>query len=51
VRSDEFNVDDGMRDALVTSHVPIKDVAELLTQDRILQAIMYFDERLKGRRV
>ncbi|MFB0990701.1 MAG: hypothetical protein QMB78_00565 [Rhodospirillales bacterium] len=31
VRSDEFNVDDGMRNALVTSHVPIKDVAELLT--------------------
>ena len=47
VRSDEFNVDDGMRNALVTSHVPIKDVAELLTQDRILQAIMFFDERLK----
>jgi 4-hydroxy-L-threonine phosphate dehydrogenase PdxA len=47
VRSDEFNVDDGIWNALVTSHVLIKDVAELLTEEQILQAIMFFDERLK----
>ena len=47
-RSGEFNVVDGMWNARVTSHVPIKDVAGLLTVERILQAILLSDETLKA---
>lgn len=47
-RFGEFNVVDGMWNVRVTSHVLIKDVAGLLTEERVLHARMLSDETLKG---
>jgi len=38
-RASEFNVIDGMWNARVTSHVPLREVADLLTVERIVEAI------------
>jgi 4-hydroxythreonine-4-phosphate dehydrogenase len=46
-RASEFNVIDGMWNARVTSHVPLRDVADLLTVDRIVEAIALADRILK----
>ncbi len=43
----EFNVVRGMWNARVTSHVPLKDVAGLLTVERIVDAIALADRTLK----
>ena len=45
--SGEFNVVRGMWNARVTSHVPLKDVAGLLSEDRIVDAIDLADRTLK----
>ncbi|MBT4395224.1 MAG: 4-hydroxythreonine-4-phosphate dehydrogenase, partial [Acidiferrobacteraceae bacterium] len=46
-RASEFNVIDGMWNARVTSHVPLKDVAGRLTIDLIVEAIALADQTLK----
>ncbi len=38
-RASEFNIAKGMWNGRVTSHVPMKDVAEMLTEDRICESI------------
>lgn len=43
----EFNVIDGMWNARVTSHVPLRDVADLLTIDRIVASIAFADLTMK----
>ena len=44
----EFNVIDGMWNARVTSHVPLREVADLLTIDRIVASIAFADVTLKA---
>ena len=44
----EFNVIEGMWNARVTSHVPLRDVADLLTIERIVESIAFADLTLKG---
>ena len=46
-RASEFNVIDGMWNARVTSHVPLRAVADLLTVDRIVEAIELADSTLR----
>lgn len=46
-RASEFNVAHGMWNGRVTSHVPMRDVAELLTEDRICESIELADKTLK----
>ena len=46
-RASEFNVIDGMWNARVTSHVPLREVADLLTVDTIVEAIALADRTLK----
>ncbi len=46
-RASEFNVIDGMWNARVTSHVPLREVADLLTVERIVEAIELADRTLK----
>ncbi len=46
-RASEFNVIDGMWNARVTSHVPLREVADLLTVERIVEAIALADRTLK----
>jgi len=43
----EFNVVRGMWNARVTSHVPLREVAELLSVERIVKAIKLADRTLK----
>jgi len=47
-RVSEFNVIDGMWNARVTSHVPLKDVASLISVDEIVAAIALADTTLKS---
>ena len=47
-RVSEFNVIDGMWNARVTSHVPLKDVAGLLNEDVIVEAVELAHETLKS---
>lgn len=42
----EFNVVDGMWNARVTSHIPLKEVSSRLNRNRILQAIQLADQTL-----
>ncbi len=44
----EFNVLEGLWNARVTSHVPLKDVAALLTQDAILDNLRLTHEALRA---
>ena len=44
----EFNVLEGLWNARVTSHVPLKDVAGLLTRDNILNNLRLTDEALRA---
>ncbi|MDJ0894342.1 MAG: 4-hydroxythreonine-4-phosphate dehydrogenase PdxA [Alphaproteobacteria bacterium] len=46
-RASEFNVVDGMWNARVTSHVALRDVADLLSVERIVEAIRLADSALK----
>jgi 4-hydroxythreonine-4-phosphate dehydrogenase len=46
-RVSEFNVIDGMWNARVTSHVPLKDVASHLSVEEIVRAIKLADETLR----
>jgi 4-hydroxythreonine-4-phosphate dehydrogenase len=46
-RASEFNVIDGMWNARVTSHVPLRAVADLLTVETIVEAIVLADRTLK----
>lgn len=46
-RASEFNVIDGMWNARVTSHVPLRAVADLLSVERIVEAITLADRTLK----
>ncbi|HEV7322274.1 MAG TPA: 4-hydroxythreonine-4-phosphate dehydrogenase PdxA [Ensifer sp.] len=46
-RPSEFNVANGMWNGRVTSHVPMKDVPELLTHERVLESIELTDKTLK----
>jgi 4-hydroxythreonine-4-phosphate dehydrogenase len=46
-RASEFNVIDGMWNARVTSHVPLRAVADLLTVETIVEAIVLADHTLK----
>ncbi len=46
-RASEFNVIDGMWNARVTSHVPLREVADLLTVDGIVEAIQLADRTMK----
>jgi 4-hydroxythreonine-4-phosphate dehydrogenase len=43
----EFNVLDGLWNARVTSHVPLKDVAALLTEARIVQGLKLTDRAMR----
>ena len=45
-RASEFNVIDGMWNARVTSHIPLKDVAEKLNIDGIVDAIVLANQTL-----
>ena len=47
-RVSEFNVIDGMWNARVTSHVPLKDVASLLSVDEIVASIALADKTLRA---
>jgi 4-hydroxythreonine-4-phosphate dehydrogenase len=47
-RASEFNVIDGMWNARVTSHVPLKDVAGLLSVEEIVAAVVLADETLRA---
>ena len=44
----EFNVIDGMWNARVTSHVPLREVADLLTIERIVESIAFADVTLRA---
>jgi 4-hydroxythreonine-4-phosphate dehydrogenase len=44
----EFNVIDSMWNARVTSHVPLREVADLLTIERIVASIAFADVTLKA---
>jgi len=46
-RVSEFNVIDGMWNARVTSHVPLKDVADLITEEHIIAATELASATLK----
>ena len=46
-RVSEFNTMDGMWTARVTSHIPLKDVAEHLNEDVIVEAIRLTDRELR----
>lgn len=46
-RPSEFNVANGMWNGRVTSHVPMKEVPELLTHERVLESIELTDATLK----
>ena len=46
-RASEFNVIDGMWNARVTSHVPLKDVAGLLSVEEIVSAVVLADQVLR----
>ncbi|HEV7305368.1 4-hydroxythreonine-4-phosphate dehydrogenase PdxA [Ensifer sp.] len=46
-RPSEFNVANGMWNGRVTSHVPMKDVPDLLTHERVLESIELTDKTLK----
>ncbi len=46
-RASEFNVIDGMWNARVTSHVPLREVPDLLTVDGIVEAIQLADLTMK----
>jgi 4-hydroxythreonine-4-phosphate dehydrogenase len=46
-RASEFNVIDGMWNARVTSHVPLREVADLLSVERIVEAITLADSTLR----
>jgi len=46
-RVSEFNVIDGMWNARVTSHIPLRAVADALTGDEIVAAIRLADETLR----
>ena len=46
-RASEFNVIDGMWNGRVTSHVALRDVADLITIDNITEAIELADQTLK----
>jgi len=46
-RASEFNVIDGMWNARVTSHVPLKDVAGLLSVEGIVEAVVMADKTLR----
>jgi len=43
----EFNVLDGLWTTRVTSHVPLKDVAEMITEDAVVDAIHFLNVALK----
>ena len=47
-RVGEFNVIDGMWNARVTSHVPLREVADLLTIERIVESIAFADVTLRA---
>lgn len=47
-RVSEFNVIEGMWNARVTSHVPLKDVAGLLSEEEIVASIELADETLRS---
>lgn len=47
-RASEFNVIDGMWNARVTSHVPLRDVAGLITQEEIVEAVELADRTLRS---
>ena len=47
-RVGEFNVIDGMWNARVTSHVPLREVADLLSIERIVEAVAFANLTLKG---
>lgn len=47
-RASEFNVVDGMWNARVTSHVPLREVADRLTEDGIAEAIDLADRALRS---
>lgn len=44
----EFNVNESIWTARVTSHVPLKDVASLLTEDKIIQGVKLLHDGLKS---
>ncbi|MGJ8544116.1 MAG: 4-hydroxythreonine-4-phosphate dehydrogenase PdxA [Sulfitobacter sp.] len=46
-RVSEFNVANGMWNGRVTSHVPMREVADLLTEERICESIELADNTLK----
>ena len=46
-RASEFNVIEGMWNARVTSHIPLKDVADRLSIQHIVEAILLADQTLK----
>ncbi|MEQ8354775.1 MAG: 4-hydroxythreonine-4-phosphate dehydrogenase PdxA [Kiloniellaceae bacterium] len=46
-RVSEFNVIDGMWNGRVTSHVPLKEVAERLSQEEIVASVQLADQTLK----
>ena len=47
-RASEFNVIDGMWNARVTSHVPLREVADLLSVELIVDAVRLADRTMKG---
>ena len=47
-RASEFNVVDGMWNARVTSHIPLREVADRLTEDGIVEAIVLADRALRS---
>ena len=49
-RASEFNVISGMWNARVTSHIPLKDVAETLNIDVIVEAIVLANQTLTDRK-
>ena len=47
-RASEFNVVDGMWNARVTSHVPLREVADRLTVDGIVEAVVLADRTMRA---
>ncbi len=47
-RVSEFNIIDGMWNARVTSHIPLREVAKHLSQEEILASIRLADETLRA---
>ncbi len=47
-RVSEFNVVDGMWNARVTSHIPLKDVAARLSTDEIIASVVLADQTLRA---